>query len=97
MRYVGLDVHQNRSSVCILDAHGKRVKEFEVGVDRAAGPESGEAAGRNDRDNFFALDADIGLFRAGGQDGEAAGDHGIEHYEVLRFPAIRTSKILPMP
>jgi transposase len=30
MRYVGLDVHLNRSSLCILDAHGKRVKEFEV-------------------------------------------------------------------
>jgi transposase len=30
MRYVGLDVHQNRSSLCILDSNGKRVKEFEV-------------------------------------------------------------------
>lgn len=27
---VGLDVHQKRSSVCILDEHGKKVKEFEV-------------------------------------------------------------------
>lgn len=27
---VGLDVHQKRSSVCILDDHGKKVKEFEV-------------------------------------------------------------------
>jgi transposase len=30
MYYVGLDVHQERSSVCILDAHGKLVKEFTV-------------------------------------------------------------------
>jgi transposase len=30
MRYVGLDVHQNRSSLCTLDGNGKRVKEFEV-------------------------------------------------------------------
>ena len=27
---VGLDVHQKRSSVCILGEHGKKVKEFEV-------------------------------------------------------------------
>ena len=30
MHYVGLDVHQRRSSVCILDGHGKVVKEFTV-------------------------------------------------------------------
>jgi transposase len=30
MRYVGLDVHQNRSSLCILNGDGKRVKELEV-------------------------------------------------------------------
>jgi transposase len=28
--YVGVDVHQRRSSVCILDGHGKVVKEFNV-------------------------------------------------------------------
>ena len=28
MHYVGVDVHQRRSSVCILDGHGKVVKEF---------------------------------------------------------------------
>jgi transposase len=27
MRYVGLDVHQKRSSICILDDHGKTVKQ----------------------------------------------------------------------
>lgn len=30
MYFVGLDVHQKRSSFCILDQHGKKVKEFEV-------------------------------------------------------------------
>jgi transposase len=30
MHYVGVDVHQRRSSVCILDGHGKVVKEFNV-------------------------------------------------------------------
>jgi transposase len=30
MRYVGLDVHQSRSSLCILNSDGKRVKELEV-------------------------------------------------------------------
>jgi transposase len=30
MHYVGVDVHQRRSSVCILDSHGKPVKEFSV-------------------------------------------------------------------
>lgn len=30
MYFVGLDVHQRRSSVCILDENGKKVKEFEV-------------------------------------------------------------------
>jgi transposase len=30
MFYVGLDVHQKRSSVCILDQQGKKVKEFTV-------------------------------------------------------------------
>ena len=30
MYYVGLDVHQRRSSLCILDAHGKSVKRLEV-------------------------------------------------------------------
>jgi transposase len=30
MHYVGLDVHQKRSSICILDAHGKQVKRLEV-------------------------------------------------------------------
>jgi transposase len=28
LHYVGVDVHQRRSSVCILDGHGKVVKEF---------------------------------------------------------------------
>jgi transposase len=28
MHYVGVDVHQRRCSVCILDGHGKLVKEF---------------------------------------------------------------------
>jgi len=30
MYYVGLDVHLKRSSICILDAHGKQVKRLEV-------------------------------------------------------------------
>jgi transposase len=30
MYYVGLDVHQKRSSICILDSDGKRVKSLEV-------------------------------------------------------------------
>ena len=30
MHYVGLDVHQRRSSLCILDADGKTVKQLEV-------------------------------------------------------------------
>src|SRR5580765_2570243 len=30
MHYVGVDVHQRRSSVCILNGDGKRVKEFSV-------------------------------------------------------------------
>jgi transposase len=30
MHYVGVDVHQRRSSVCILDGQGKKVKEFSV-------------------------------------------------------------------
>lgn len=30
MHYVGLDVHQHRSSVCILDGNGKTVKQLEV-------------------------------------------------------------------
>ena len=30
MHFVGLDVHQKRSSICILDANGKQVKRFEV-------------------------------------------------------------------
>jgi transposase len=30
MYYVGLDVHQRRSSLCILDSHGKSVKRLEV-------------------------------------------------------------------
>jgi transposase len=30
MHYVGLDVHQKRSSICILDPHGKQVKRLEV-------------------------------------------------------------------
>ncbi len=30
MFYFGLDVHQKRLSVCILDNHGKKVKEFTV-------------------------------------------------------------------
>jgi transposase len=30
MHYVGVDVHQRRSSVCILDGRGKPVKEFSV-------------------------------------------------------------------
>ena len=30
MYYVGLDVHQKRSSVCILDPDGKQVKRLEV-------------------------------------------------------------------
>ena len=30
MYYIGLDVHAQRSSVCILDARGKKVKEFHV-------------------------------------------------------------------
>jgi transposase len=30
MHYVGLDVHQRRSSLCILDANGKTVNAFEV-------------------------------------------------------------------
>lgn len=30
MYFVGLDIHQKRSSVCILNENGKRVKEFEV-------------------------------------------------------------------
>src|SRR6266446_5495174 len=30
MHYVGLDVHLKRSSICILDAHGKQVKRLEV-------------------------------------------------------------------
>jgi transposase len=30
MHYVGLDVHQSRSSICILDANGKQVKQFQV-------------------------------------------------------------------
>jgi len=30
MHYVGLDVHARRSSVCVLDADGKRVRQFEV-------------------------------------------------------------------
>jgi transposase len=30
MHYVGLDVHQSRSSVCILDSNGKPVKQFQV-------------------------------------------------------------------
>ena len=51
-----------------------------------AGAERGEAARRADRDDLFALDADIGLFRAGGKDGEAAGDHGVEH---AKSPLIR--------
>jgi transposase len=36
MYYVGLDVHQKKSSVCILDSLGKKVKEFTVpgGFDR---------------------------------------------------------------
>jgi transposase len=43
MHYVGLDVHQRRSSVCILDCNGKTVKQFEVRgdwsklIDRLAG------------------------------------------------------------
>ena len=36
MYYVGLDVHQKKSSVCMLDDHGRKVKEFTVlgGPDR---------------------------------------------------------------
>jgi transposase len=30
MYYVGLDVHQKRSALCILNAQGKKVKEFQV-------------------------------------------------------------------
>jgi transposase len=30
LHYVGLDVHQKRSSICILDPHGKQVKRLEV-------------------------------------------------------------------
>ena len=30
MYYVGLDVHQKRSSICILDSAGKQVKRLEV-------------------------------------------------------------------
>ena len=30
MRYVGLDVHQSMSAVCILDEHGKKEKQFIV-------------------------------------------------------------------
>jgi hypothetical protein len=30
MYYVGLDVHQKRSSICILDRDGKQVKRLEV-------------------------------------------------------------------
>ncbi len=30
MYYVGLDVHARRSSLCILDGHGKRVKQVQV-------------------------------------------------------------------
>src|SRR5947199_7280053 len=30
MHYVGLDVHHKRSSICILDPHGKQVKRLEV-------------------------------------------------------------------
>jgi hypothetical protein len=30
MHYVGLDVHQKRSSICILDRDGRQVKRLEV-------------------------------------------------------------------
>jgi transposase len=30
MRYIGLDVHKKMSSICILDDHGKKVKQMQV-------------------------------------------------------------------
>lgn len=36
MHYVGLDVHARRSSLCVLDTHGKAVRQFEV---KAAWPQ----------------------------------------------------------
>jgi len=36
MRYVGLDVHTKRSSICILDEHGKRVKQELIKGPRSA-------------------------------------------------------------
>jgi hypothetical protein len=48
-------------------------------VDGALGAQSGKAAGRADGDDPLALDADIGLLRAGGEHGGSAGNDDIEH------------------
>ena len=59
-----------------VDAAGDH--DLAGGVDRAPGAQRGEAAGGADRGDALALDADIGLLRAGRQNGKTAGDHGVE-------------------
>ena len=66
-----------------VDAAGDH--DLPRGVDRAAGTERGETARRADRDDLFALHGDIGLFRPVRKDGQAAGDHGVEHRSLPLF------------
>jgi hypothetical protein len=49
------------------------------GVDHPPGAEHRKAARRADGGDFFAGDADVGGFRARGQDGETARNDDVEH------------------
>ena len=64
-----------------IDAAGN--DDLPRGVDDPRGAERGKAARRADRCDFFADNADIGGLRAGGKNGEPAGDDDVEHVSLL--------------
>jgi hypothetical protein len=53
-------------------------------VDYPPGTEGGEAAGRADRGNVLAADANIGWFGTLGKDGGTARDDDVQHLSLLR-------------
>ena len=52
-------------------------------VDDPSGADRGEAAGRADRGDVLAGDADIGRLGTRGQDGATACDDDVEHLSLL--------------
>ena len=75
---LGLAWHRHRPATMDMRVDAAGNDDLAGRVDDPAA-ERRQGARRADRDDLLALGSDIGLFRAGGQDGGAAGDDDVEH------------------